>query len=190
MGDADEIHRTYRRLVKLWHPDQFAHHPAKQAIAEEKLKRINHAYSTLIEYFERSKTETRSAAPNTDSTKRDNPKTGATRTGFYQKWKGWLKETLSDKQIHRTTATPSGASHPPPHSTNRGNQSRFESVLRQAQAGNASKPLQRARRSRPMTPILRYRRRSGGTRIEGTRPVSPVNPIRPISAISPIEGSD
>lgn len=45
-----EVRRAYLRLVKLWHPDQFAQNPRSQAIAQDKLKEINQAYSLLREY--------------------------------------------------------------------------------------------------------------------------------------------
>lgn len=39
--------QAYLALVKRWHPDQFAHDPGQQRIAEEKLRAINVAYETL-----------------------------------------------------------------------------------------------------------------------------------------------
>ena len=50
--DHDQIHRAYRRQVRCWHPDQFTHQPEIHAQAEERLKRINHAYSTLKDYLD------------------------------------------------------------------------------------------------------------------------------------------
>ncbi|MGD8837427.1 MAG: J domain-containing protein, partial [Desulfobacteraceae bacterium] len=50
--DHDQIHRAYRRQVKCWHPDQFTHQPEIHARAQERLKRINYAYSTLKEYLD------------------------------------------------------------------------------------------------------------------------------------------
>lgn len=41
------LKRTYLALVKRWHPDQFAHDPAQQKLAEDKLRAINVAYETL-----------------------------------------------------------------------------------------------------------------------------------------------
>lgn len=42
-----ERKQAYLALVKRWHPDQFAHDPGQQRIAEEKLRAINVAYETL-----------------------------------------------------------------------------------------------------------------------------------------------
>src|SRR6185312_12402075 len=44
-----EVRRAYLRMVKLWHPDQFAQNPRSQTIAQDKLKEINEAYSFLRE---------------------------------------------------------------------------------------------------------------------------------------------
>ncbi len=43
----EEIKRSYRELVKVWHPDRFRGDARLQAKAEEKLKRINYAYERL-----------------------------------------------------------------------------------------------------------------------------------------------
>lgn len=50
----DEVKRSYRELVKVWHPDRFSHDPKLQSRAQEKLKVINAAYERLCESFERS----------------------------------------------------------------------------------------------------------------------------------------
>lgn len=44
---ADDIHRAYRELVRVWHPDRFASDPTLQTKAQEKLKQINEAYQSL-----------------------------------------------------------------------------------------------------------------------------------------------
>src|SRR5262249_44197857 len=46
-ASAQEIHQSYRSLVKRWHPDRFVHDQRSQLKAEEKLKEINEAYSVL-----------------------------------------------------------------------------------------------------------------------------------------------
>ncbi|NLJ40205.1 MAG: J domain-containing protein [Clostridiales bacterium] len=47
-GASDaEIKAAYRRLVKKYHPDQYANNPLS-SLAEEKLKEINEAYDYLI----------------------------------------------------------------------------------------------------------------------------------------------
>jgi len=45
---SDEIESTYRTLVKVWHPDRFAHDPKLREDAEEKLKEINSAHDYLL----------------------------------------------------------------------------------------------------------------------------------------------
>lgn len=44
----DLIEDSYRTLVKVWHPDRFAHDPKLRKDAEEKLKEINGAHDYLI----------------------------------------------------------------------------------------------------------------------------------------------
>ena len=42
-----DIKSSYRTLVKVWHPDRFAHDPKLQVMAQNKLKEINEAYEYL-----------------------------------------------------------------------------------------------------------------------------------------------
>lgn len=46
-ASAAEIRSAYHDLVKVWHPDRFAHDPALQTKAQGKLTEINEAYKTL-----------------------------------------------------------------------------------------------------------------------------------------------
>ena len=46
-ASLDDVKRSYRELVKVWHPDRFRGDPKLQVKAEEKLKRINLAYERL-----------------------------------------------------------------------------------------------------------------------------------------------
>ncbi|KAF0177979.1 MAG: heat shock protein DnaJ domain protein [Limisphaerales bacterium] len=48
-ASLEEVKRSYRELVKVWHPDRFANDPSLQAKAQEKLKQINLAYERLCE---------------------------------------------------------------------------------------------------------------------------------------------
>lgn len=43
-----EVKAAHRDLARVWHPDRFAHDSALRAKAEEKLKRINDAYETIV----------------------------------------------------------------------------------------------------------------------------------------------
>lgn len=49
-ASARELRRAYLRLVKRWHPDQFANSSRDQISAQEKLKEINEAYSFLRDH--------------------------------------------------------------------------------------------------------------------------------------------
>lgn len=46
----EQIQEAYRDLIKVWHPDRFAHDPRLQQKAHEQLKKINEAYSQLKNY--------------------------------------------------------------------------------------------------------------------------------------------
>ncbi len=52
-----ECEESYRRLVRVWHPDRFPSDPALQQAAEEKLKRINLAMDGLRAHFHNESTE-------------------------------------------------------------------------------------------------------------------------------------
>jgi hypothetical protein len=46
LATENEIRQAYLNLVRVWHPDRFVG-PDLKALAEEKLKEINHAYESL-----------------------------------------------------------------------------------------------------------------------------------------------
>jgi hypothetical protein len=48
----EEVRATYRELVKVWHPDRFAHDPDLRAKADRQLQEINCAYAVLQERAE------------------------------------------------------------------------------------------------------------------------------------------
>lgn len=50
-ASEDEIKHAYRDLVKVWHPDRFAHDPPLQKKASESLKKINEAYQIILDYI-------------------------------------------------------------------------------------------------------------------------------------------
>ena len=43
--------QAYKDLVKVWHPDRFAHDPRLQQKAQEKLQEINEAYETVHSFL-------------------------------------------------------------------------------------------------------------------------------------------
>src|SRR5262245_26883982 len=47
----EQVKRAYKDLVRVWHPDRFAHDPRLQQKAEEKLKEIDEAYEQLHSFF-------------------------------------------------------------------------------------------------------------------------------------------
>jgi DnaJ domain len=46
-ASPQHVRAAYRDLVKVWHPDRFAHDPPLQAKAAEQLRQINNAYQFL-----------------------------------------------------------------------------------------------------------------------------------------------
>lgn len=52
----DEVHQSYRDLVRVWHPDRFSGDYRLSRISEEKLKLINEAYREIRAHIERSTT--------------------------------------------------------------------------------------------------------------------------------------
>ena len=50
-ASMEDVRRSYRELVKVWHPDRFERDSSVQQKAQEKLKEINFAYERLQEYL-------------------------------------------------------------------------------------------------------------------------------------------
>jgi len=46
-ASLEEVKKSYRELVRVWHPDRFTHDPRLQKKAQEKLKQINLAYEII-----------------------------------------------------------------------------------------------------------------------------------------------
>lgn len=51
-ADLSSIRQSYRQLVKVWHPDRFGNDQKLQAVADNKLKKINSAYESLVAFLE------------------------------------------------------------------------------------------------------------------------------------------
>jgi len=47
----EEVKQAYRDLVRVWHPDHYAHDPRLQKKAEEKLKEIIEAYEKINNFY-------------------------------------------------------------------------------------------------------------------------------------------
>ncbi len=62
----EEVKRSYRELVKVWHPDRFAGDPKLQKKAQEKLKQINLAYERICK-GEAGDPRRRSSSPGTSA---------------------------------------------------------------------------------------------------------------------------
>jgi hypothetical protein len=63
-----EVRQAYRDMVKVWHPDRFAHDERLRVMAQDKLKEINGAYESLKAHaFESSIAPEPSAVPETET---------------------------------------------------------------------------------------------------------------------------
>ncbi len=47
----DDLRKSYKHLIQKWHPDRFKSGSEKQLVANEKISRINLAYSELSKYY-------------------------------------------------------------------------------------------------------------------------------------------
>jgi curved DNA-binding protein CbpA len=52
-ASMEEVRRSYRELVRVWHPDRFAGDSGLKRRAEERSKQLNVAYETLKHHLER-----------------------------------------------------------------------------------------------------------------------------------------
>jgi len=60
---SDQIENTYMTLVKVWHPDRFAHDQRLRKDAEEKLKEINAAHDYLLSHPKQEQPRTAERQP-------------------------------------------------------------------------------------------------------------------------------
>jgi curved DNA-binding protein CbpA len=54
-ASAERVKRSYRSLVKIYHPDKFPSGSAEQAEAEKRIRDINEAYTVLSKPANRAK---------------------------------------------------------------------------------------------------------------------------------------
>lgn len=193
--DHDQIHRAYRRQVKCWHPDQFTHQPEIHAQAEERLKRINHAYSTLKDYLDNiASAQTTCAAKTREA--RTEKATPSKPQGFTNpfNWKQWFNpKNHRNNRGEQSTAARQKSTRTSGHASNVRKKNSFERILREA-AGNSSgksnrSPAQKRYGEHRLFNAHRFKQSKKNMRIEGHACASPITAIKPISKISKIEGS-
>jgi hypothetical protein len=71
------VRQSYLQLVKVWHPDRFAHDQKLQNLATDKLKRINSAYDSLVSILD-SDPNQRTPSKSTSDPQENPAKTPAT----------------------------------------------------------------------------------------------------------------
>jgi concanavalin A-like lectin/glucanase superfamily protein/DnaJ-like protein len=82
-ASPEEAKQAYRDMVKVWHPDRFAHDERLRAMAQDKLKEINGAYEILkSRAFQESIGPEPTAASETESTAA-NPSPARNRTTLW-----------------------------------------------------------------------------------------------------------
>jgi len=50
-ASIEDAKQAYKDLVNIWHPDRFSNNPRLKQRAEEKLKKINAAYDTVLSHL-------------------------------------------------------------------------------------------------------------------------------------------
>lgn len=176
---ADQVRHAYRRLVKRWHPDQFAHNPGARADAEARLKIINQAYAVIKVYF-KNHPGPATADPRKENGHHPPESDPARRFGSPFHFAGRIRTPPQPDPQPRATPRPS----PQPSAGG------FQEALKAASGGHKtfqqspqspvppSGPTRASQRVRPP-----YRGRSRSTRIEPVERISRVGPVAPIDRI-------
>jgi len=186
------VQRAYRRMVKRWHPDQFAHEPAIHALAEERLKAINQAYAILKAYSKNQPAVRINTPDNLDPIKRNPP---APLRPMSQTASNQLRQFGPREQSDNASRKTQELSGFAPlrgyqRSTSSMPSSPFERILRDISQSNIPAAKHRRAGARPLSRLRPRGRRRNGLRVEGFASLSALQPVRPISKIDPIEGSD
>jgi len=186
----DELHAAYRRMVKRWHPDQFAEQPEIRSMAEERLKQINIAYTALNQYIKK-KGITNCCFNKKRSTEKKchRAPTGDT-VGEQVRLRDWFRDAIVRK-THKSwrskvTAEPQKRTKKSPEAERSG----FERIFKKTCTAPKRVLNNSPRITRRVMPVNDYRRRSNSSRVGGLRPVSPIRPIRPVSGIDSINDSE
>jgi curved DNA-binding protein CbpA len=185
------VHRAYRRMVKRWHPDQFAHQPEIHAIAEERLKKINQAYTIVNDYLEDQPPANFNANDFREPLRQNSPPTFSPRyRTVSSRPKQPAKKQTANAQ--RGARTPAGFASAGGHqrSNSRKPSSNFERILRDIGKTDIPSGNHHRAGARAMSRLHPGRRRSKRLHVEGFTPIIPLQPVRPVSKIGPIEGSD
>ena len=98
-ASKEKIKQAYRNLVKTWHPDRFVHNLQLKQQAEEKIKKINEAYTVLKSHQPNSSSVSKSSSG--VSTKRTNAVSEYTK-GVVNAENGRFTEAINDfsRAIH------------------------------------------------------------------------------------------
>lgn len=176
-SSSEQVRQAYRRLVKLWHPDQYTRNPRQRAEAEARLKTINQAYSIINAYL-KTHPDTPAAEPIRKSASQA-PKTDfgkPFRAAFH--FSGRADTPPQPKPQSRPAA---------PHQHPQGRGANFRDALHAAHGRQKAfkrsppspyPPAGVRRRLKPMT-----KRRCRSMRIETVEPISKIRPVAPIGPI-------
>lgn len=188
--DHDQLHRAYRRQVKRWHPDQFAHQPAIHAQAEERLKRINHAYSTLKEHLQKKASVHGNISTSKDIQAENGQQHPPPEPRKPIKRSPWFKPSHRNDHQKDDKSKSFRTSGAKINTAFVRKEASFNNILRKAAANPRTDPRSMGSGARSIpNPFLR-KQRNKSMRIEGFRPAAPITPIKPISKIGKIEGSE
>ena len=166
---------AYRRLVKTYHPDRFAHDPDRSRAFEETIKQINDAYGQVQSYFSLKNRRQQPSAKKTEAPRHEARSSEGP--------SGMAKKTCAQR------ARPGRMQQPP---------LRFRDVFKEALLSQKKPPFHSPDRQswsnmvqHPGRHYYSYAAAAGPNPVE--KPVGPiqeVNPVPPVSPVRPRYSSD
>ncbi len=173
-ASPEQVRNAYRKLVRRWHPDQFANQADKRRHAEETLKEINLAYAMVKGQLQVKQKPSRHQGKV--------PKNAANQVDSEYSWRFFLKalRRFLDKRSFQKPSGPIFKHMPRPSRTDRTKtraksfQQVFDDMF---ETGNCK--TFRSSRKRARIQVQR-----SGRALDRKRPRSgPLSPIRPVSRV-------
>lgn len=188
--DEDRLHLAYRRQVKRWHPDQFAHQPEIHARAEERLKQINQAYFKLKDLIQHQPRPHAGDNENAHKAPKAKEKTSQTDFRAFDNLKQWFKSSCTTSYNHKNSVKSDHARSTKARKARSVKKPSFEQVFKKAASNPVGSHSPTRNKMKPLTHPSLIKQLKKSMRVEGFVSPSPISPVRPVSKISRIEGSD
>ncbi len=183
-----EIRDAYRRMVKQWHPDQFADRPDIRTVAEDRLKLVNLAHQTLNQYIKKQGVSSLVFNKTSSPDKQKNHQPGEGQVGTAVRLKNWFRRIIRLSAAKRCRRQNSAARHRVSTRRSVVHRSGIDSSLRKTVLTRKRSTNDTHRSVHRVMPFNTYRRHATPSRVEGVQPISPVRPIRPVSGVDSIDG--